>query len=79
MNREEIKNTIMSRIAESNQNTNIISAYDNSADTLAKYKDLLDRMVKLALKRERENKNISYSFDTNILSGVKLGGVKGKL
>lgn len=44
-----------------------------------KYKDLLDRMVKLALKRERENKNISYSFDTNILSGVKLGGVKGKL
>lgn len=41
-NREEIKNTIMSMIAESNQNTNIISAYDNSADTLAKYKDLLD-------------------------------------
>lgn len=44
-----------------------------------KYPDLLDRMVKLALKRERENKNISYSFDTNILSGVKLGGSKGKL
>ena len=44
-----------------------------------KYKDLLDRMVKLALKRERENKDITYSFDTNILSGVKLGGMKGKL
>lgn len=44
-----------------------------------KYKDLLDRMVKLALKRERENKDITYSFDTNILAGVKLGGVKGKL
>lgn len=43
------------------------------------YKDLLDRMVKLALKRERENKDITYSFDTNILSGVKLGGMKGKL
>ena len=36
-------------------------------------------MVKLALKRERENKDITYSFDTNILSGVKLGGMKGKL
>lgn len=44
-----------------------------------KYKDLLDRLVKLALKRERENKDITYSFDTNILSGVKLGGMKGKL
>ncbi len=47
--------------------------------TGVKYKDLLDRLVKLALKRERENENISYSFDTNILSGVKLGGSKGKL
>ncbi len=44
-----------------------------------KYPDLLDRIVKLALKRERENENISYSFDTNILAGVKLGGSKGKL
>lgn len=44
-----------------------------------KYKELLDRLVKLALKRERENKDITYSFDTNILSGVKLGGMKGKL
>ncbi len=41
------------------------------------YKELLSRMVALALKRERENGEISYSFDTNILSGVSLGGAKG--
>jgi D-alanine-D-alanine ligase len=42
-----------------------------------KYDELLDRMVVLALKRDRELNEISYSFDTNILSGVKLGGMKG--
>lgn len=38
------------------------------------YEKLLDRMIELALKRERESENITYSFDTNVLSGVKLGG-----
>lgn len=42
-----------------------------------KYDELLDRMVMLALKRDRELSEISFSFDTNILSGVKLGGMKG--
>lgn len=42
-----------------------------------KYNCLLDKMVMLALKRQRENSEITYSFDTNILSGVKLGGMKG--
>jgi len=42
-----------------------------------KYDELLDRMISLALKRDRELGEISYSFDTNILSGVKLGGMKG--
>lgn len=42
-----------------------------------KYSELLDQMVTLALKRDRELSEISYSFDTNILSGVKLGGMKG--
>ncbi|MBQ8826041.1 MAG: D-alanine--D-alanine ligase, partial [Oscillospiraceae bacterium] len=32
-----------------------------------KYSQLLDRMITLAFKRERENKSISFSFDTNIL------------
>lgn len=42
------------------------------------FSDLLDELIRLALKREREEKEIHYSFDTNILSGVSLGGSKGK-
>lgn len=39
-----------------------------------KYTELLDKMISLALKRERENENITYTFDSNVLQGVKLGG-----
>ena len=42
-----------------------------------KYSQLLDRMITLAFKRERENKSISFSFDTNILENITLGGAKG--
>jgi D-alanine-D-alanine ligase len=42
-----------------------------------KYPALLDELVRLALKRERERQALTYSIDTNILSGVKLGGMKG--
>lgn len=46
-----------------------------------KYPELLDRMVSLALKRQREEKALTFSFETNILNGVsfggKLGGAKG--
>ncbi|MCL2637331.1 MAG: D-alanine--D-alanine ligase [Oscillospiraceae bacterium] len=41
-----------------------------------KYPELLDKIINLALKRERENKAVNFSFETNILSNVKLG-VKG--
>lgn len=41
------------------------------------YTQLLDRMISLALKRKRESESIHYSFDTNVLSGIKLGGAKG--
>lgn len=41
------------------------------------YGKLLDRMIELALKREREQENITYSFDTNVLSGMHFGGTKG--
>lgn len=41
------------------------------------YAKLLDKMIDLAMKREREGENITYAFDTNVLSGVKLGGTKG--
>lgn len=45
-----------------------------------KYKEQLDRMIELALKRVREEAAVTYSFDTNILSGAVLGGSKaGKL
>ena len=41
------------------------------------YSELLDRMVRLALKRERESEELHFSFDTNLLAGVTLGGSKG--
>ncbi len=42
-----------------------------------KYSQLLDIMVSLALKRDREMKNINFSFESNILAEAKLGGAKG--
>ncbi len=42
-----------------------------------KYPDLLDRMIELALKRTRENNEITFSFDTNILASGNSFGAKG--
>ncbi len=39
-----------------------------------KYTELLNKMIALSLKREREQENITFSFDSNVLHGVKLGG-----
>ncbi|RKM61750.1 D-alanine--D-alanine ligase [Butyrivibrio sp. XB500-5] len=39
-----------------------------------KYEHLLDNMIDLALKADRENHKVVYSFETNVLEGVKLGG-----
>ena len=41
------------------------------------YKELLDRMIKLALKRARTEESITFTFDTNILNGASFGGTKG--
>jgi len=41
------------------------------------YKDLLDRMIQVALKRVRAEEAITFSFDTNILANANLGGSKG--
>lgn len=41
------------------------------------YTDLLDKLIDLSLKRNREDKQITYSFDSNILSGYTSGGLKG--
>lgn len=45
--------------------------------TGVKYPELLDEMISLAFKRAREKENITFTIDTNILSGVSLGGAKG--
>jgi D-alanine-D-alanine ligase len=39
-----------------------------------KYEHLLDNMIQLALKADRENHKVVYSFETNVLEGVHLGG-----
>lgn len=41
------------------------------------YNKLLDELIELALKRNREDNNITYSFDSNILSGVSMNSLKG--
>ena len=41
------------------------------------YSDMLDKVIDLALKRHREEENLTFSFDTNILSGYTTGGLKG--
>ena len=41
------------------------------------YAELLDRMVALALKRKRDRARLTYSFESNVLSGISLGGTKG--
>lgn len=44
-----------------------------------KYPELCDRMIDLAFRRQRNRENITYTIDTNILSGVSFGtkGAKG--
>ncbi len=42
-----------------------------------KYTELLDKMIEIALKRNREQSQISYAFDTNVLEGMSFDGTKG--
>jgi len=42
-----------------------------------KYKELLDKIIDVALKKQIEEKNITYDFNTNILLNAKFGGAKG--
>ncbi|MBO4467880.1 MAG: D-alanine--D-alanine ligase, partial [Clostridia bacterium] len=44
-----------------------------------KYTDMLDRLVEIAFKRQRTRDNLTFTIDTNILSGVSFGskGAKG--
>ncbi|MCL1824184.1 MAG: D-alanine--D-alanine ligase [Oscillospiraceae bacterium] len=43
-----------------------------------KYSELLEKMLELAMKRERLNKAVNFSFETNILANVNISGTKGK-
>ena len=47
-------------------------------ETKLEYPKLIDKLIELSLKRDREEKNITYSFDSNILSGYSLNGLKSK-
>ncbi len=41
------------------------------------YPKLLDRMIELGIKRQRDNERVTFSFETNILNQASLGGLKG--
>lgn len=43
------------------------------------YKELIDKLVEIAFRRERKRENLKFTIDTNILSGVSFGskGSKG--
>lgn len=42
-----------------------------------KYTELLDKMIALALKRDRQNRALTYTFESSVLAGASLGGAKG--
>ena len=42
-----------------------------------KYRELIDNLIDLAFRRQRNRENLTFTSDTNILSGVSLGGSKG--
>lgn len=49
------------------------------AESGVEYPELIDRLVKLALKRQRENESLTFSYKTNILEGASFtGGKTGK-
>lgn len=41
------------------------------------FAELLDRMLSLAFKRQRQRAALTFSYDVNLLAGVSLGGAKG--
>ncbi len=41
------------------------------------YTDMLDELIDIALKRDREKKSLNFSYDTNLLSFNSLSGLKG--
>ena len=50
---------------------------DNGKLVGVPYKELLDRMIQLSLKRARTEERLTFTFDTNILNSASFGGSKG--
>lgn len=42
-----------------------------------KYTELIDKLIDLAFKRQRNRDNLMFTINTNILAGANLGGTKG--
>ncbi|MFI3200757.1 MAG: D-alanine--D-alanine ligase family protein [Eubacteriales bacterium] len=42
------------------------------------YSQLLEKMIELSFKRQRELESIEFTFETNILNCTQIGGMKGK-
>ena len=42
-----------------------------------KYTELLDRMIAIALKRDRQNRSLTFTFESSVLAGASFGGAKG--
>lgn len=38
------------------------------------YAKLIDNLINLAFKRHREQSELTFTFDSNVLEGIKLGG-----
>ena len=41
------------------------------------YSNLLDKLIEIGLKKYREDKNLTFSFESNILEGYSAYGLKG--
>lgn len=41
------------------------------------FSQLMDELVALAFKRQRERQKLTFTYESNILAGVSLGGAKG--
>ena len=56
-----------------------IDSHSHSDNAVLSYPDMIDRLIELAFRRERNRENLTFTINTNILSGAKLGskGSKG--
>ena len=53
--------------------------FDLNPIEIYEYSDMIDKLVEIAFRRQRKRENLTFTIDTNILSGVSFGtkGAKG--